>query len=109
MISSYEKGGAIDTNVNDTKFGVFSLANLGYSTVQCASMPFNQKILTLTCPFGTMTNIVDEGNGFGVTPFDSPARDACLRNEDKYKNNACSEKLDQGAVRTFFSTNCLGK
>jgi hypothetical protein len=109
MIISYEKGGAIDTEINDTKYGVFSLANLGYSTVQCATMPFNQKTLTLTCPYGMITNIVDEGNGFGVTPFDSPARDACLRNEEKYMNNACSEKLNQEAVKTFFAANCFGK
>jgi hypothetical protein len=72
-------------------------------------MPFNQKLLTLTCPYGLITNIVDEGNGFGVSPFDSPARDACLRNEDLYKNKACSEKLDQEAVKTYFTTNCFGK
>jgi hypothetical protein len=109
MIYSYEKGGAIDTSVNNTKFGVFSLANLGYSTVQCATMPFNQKTLTLTCPYGTITHIVDKGNGFGVTPFGSPSRDACLRNEEKYQNNACSEKLNQKAVKDFFNNNCFGK
>jgi hypothetical protein len=81
MIKSYEKGGAIDITIDNTKFGVFSLANLGYSTVQCGTMPFNQKTLTLTCPYGTITHIVDNGNGFGVTPFDSPSRDACLRND----------------------------
>jgi hypothetical protein len=80
LTSTYENGGAIDMEVTPTKFGNSSIANLGYSTVQCATIPFNQKALTLTCPYGKITNIVDEGNGFGATPFNSPARDACLRN-----------------------------
>ena len=33
LIKTYEDGGAIDTDVTRTKFGIFSLANLGYSTV----------------------------------------------------------------------------
>lgn len=94
LIKTYESGGAIDTTINRTKFGVFSLANLGYSTVQCATIPFNQKTLTLTCPYGEITSIVEEGLGFGATPFNSPARDACLRNEEKYQNKECSEKLN---------------
>ena len=108
LIKTYEGGGAIDMNVVNTKFGVYSLANLGYSTVQCATMPFNQKTLTLTCPYGEITNIVDNENGFGVTPYNSKARDACLRDEEKYSNGACSDLLDQNAVKKYFADSCQG-
>ena len=41
LIKTYENGGAIDTEIIETKFGIFSIANLGYSSVQCATIPFN--------------------------------------------------------------------
>jgi hypothetical protein len=90
MIHTYQNGGAIDTFVTQTKYGVYSLANLGYSTVQCGTMPFNQKELTLSCPYGRIEKIVNQDQGFGVTPFDSDAVDACLRDEQRYQNDECS-------------------
>lgn len=81
MISGYKKGGAINLEITSTAWGIYSIANLGYSTVQCGSIPFNQEQLVLTCPFGNITKIVDAGQGFGVTPFSAVHRDACLRTE----------------------------
>jgi hypothetical protein len=43
VISAYKDGDAINPEVDITPYGVFSLANLGYSSVQCGSIPFNQK------------------------------------------------------------------
>ena len=111
LIKTYEAGGAIDTEVTRTKFGVFSLANLGYSSVQCATIPFNQKALTLTCPYGEIRQIVENDNGpaFGATPYNSEARDACLRNDELYSNNGCSSKLNQQAIQDFFDNSCKHK
>lgn len=89
VISSYKQGGAIDFDQTETPYGLFSIANLGYSSVQCGTVPFNQEQLILSCPFGNITSIVDDGNGFGVTPVSSPNRDACLRN-DENQNTECS-------------------
>jgi len=35
------------------------IANLGYSTIQCMSIPLNQKVLSLTCPYGKITKIAE--------------------------------------------------
>jgi len=80
-IKAYSQGGAIDFEATETPYGLFSIANLGYSSVQCGTVPFNQQSLILTCPYGVITRIVDEGKGFGVTPVSSPHRDACLRTD----------------------------
>ena len=64
--------------------------------------------MALTCPFGNITSIVDDGSGFGVTPITSPNRDACLRSEENL-NMDCSGMLDQQYIKTFFETNCVGK
>lgn len=109
VIKSYEKGGAIDLDIFDTKYGIYSIANLGYSSVQCGSIPFNQEQLVLTCPFGNITKIVDDGIGFGVTPFSSKkSRDACLR-KDEFDNIRCSEMLNQEKIHGDFNTFCQGK
>ena len=76
---------------------MFSIANLGYSSVQCKSVPFNMEQMVLTCPFGNITEIVDEGKAFGVTPADSLKMDSCKRN-DLYSNIECSEKLNEDLI-----------
>ena len=66
LLQTYKKGGAIDTNYIESKFGNYSLANLGYSSVQCKTVPFYQQKMTLSCPYGEIGSIVPDG--FGVTP-----------------------------------------
>ena len=38
---------------------MYSLGNLGYSTVQCQQIPVGIGILTLECPYGTIGSILD--------------------------------------------------
>lgn len=40
---------------------IYSLGNLGYSTMQCAQIPVGIGILTMQCPYGTIGQIVDYG------------------------------------------------
>lgn len=42
-----------------------SLGNLGYSSVQCSSIPVEVGVLTLSCPFGTIGDVYDYGVNFG--------------------------------------------
>jgi preprotein translocase subunit SecG len=108
VIKAYKKGEAIDLDVHDTVYGIFSLANLGYSSVQCGTIPFNQDKLVLSCPFGNITQIVDAGQGFGVTPFSAIHRDACLR-RDENLNVECSAMLNQENIASYFQQDCKGQ
>jgi hypothetical protein len=94
VIKIYEGGMAIDIEQVDTNYGIYSIANLGYSSVQCKSTPFTMRQMVLTCPFGDITSILDEGTAFGVTPASSTKKDACRRSEN-YSNLECSKKLNQ--------------
>lgn len=62
----------------------------------------------MTCPYGVITKIVDDGKGFGVTPVSSKFRDACLRS-DTNENIQCSEKLNQANVAADFESYCVGQ
>lgn len=66
----------------------WSIANLGYSSMECKSIPLNQKFLSLQCPYGNMTLIADNGNAWGVTPPSSTVSNACLKSEDN-ENLVC--------------------
>ena len=92
VIHAYHSGFAINIGSVDTKYGLYSIANLGYSSVQCQTTPFNFGSLVLTCPYGNITSIVEDNTGFGVAPVDSKHRDSCLRREE-FGNVACSENL----------------
>jgi hypothetical protein len=79
-----------------TKYGNYSIANLGYSSIQCKSVPFNMHTMILSCPFGNITDISDNvmnkpetGKAFGVNPASSAIRDYCVRN-DEFNNRECS-------------------
>ena len=43
VIKSYKEGNAIDFDQTETPYGLFSIANLGYSSVQCGTVPFTQE------------------------------------------------------------------
>lgn len=59
IIYEYEEGHAINPNITQTAYGIFSIANLGYSSVQCQSVALNMKSVVLTCPNGNIEGIVD--------------------------------------------------
>jgi hypothetical protein len=59
-----------------TKFARSSLANLGYTSVQCALSPLSFEQMSLSCPYGEISSIVD--NGLGVNLALSGTTDACL-------------------------------
>jgi hypothetical protein len=108
IIKAYDNGGALNMDLDETPYGYYSISNLGYSSVQCGTVPFNQEQLVLTCPFGNITSIVEDGTGFGVTPVSSPFRDACLRS-DENKNVDCSTMLNEANIKSFFESECVGK
>lgn len=61
----YEASAGIPA-VTETKFARSSLANLGYSTVQCALSPISFEQMSLSCPYGEITSIVDDGMGVNL-------------------------------------------
>jgi hypothetical protein len=63
-----------------TKWGKSSLANLGYSRVQCTVVPISFNKMSLTCPYGYMTKIVEGGVGINSRKGIHP--DGCLIDED---------------------------
>jgi len=44
----------------------YSLGNMGYSSVQCASAPFMMQNIVLQCPYGKIKKIVDNGSAVGI-------------------------------------------
>jgi len=104
MKSAFAKGGAINDQVSTT-YGKKSISNLGYASVQCMNVPYGMGIAVLSCPYGSMAEIVP--NGVGATPFlNNPVKDACLINDN---NKNCSGKLDIVEVQKEFTQNCIGK
>lgn len=125
VIIEFEKGGAINTNITETKYGIYSLANLGYSSVQCQSVGLNMEKVVLTCPYGNITGIADMdldnpdlkykpppevvGPAFGLNPAKpgNKFKDACRRQSsfegsDEFSNQACSEELNQEVIKAMF-------
>ena len=81
----------------------------------------NQRVATLSCPYGNITTIVDADDNddtkgaFGVTPSDSPLRNACLK-KPEYLQAACDADLnnDQSSetyvgIKQYFMSNCVGR
>jgi hypothetical protein len=67
VLKDYKAGGGINENVN-TKYGRFSLSNLGYSSVQCSQTPVLMGEAELNCPYGRMNEIVTNGIGVNKKP-----------------------------------------
>jgi hypothetical protein len=40
---------------------LYTLGNLGYSTVQCASIPLGVQSINIDCPYGTVGEVLDFG------------------------------------------------
>ena len=65
-----------------TGFAQYSIANLGFDSMQCDSTSFSLGHLLLSCPYGEITNLAP--NGFGINTYTNKIRDACLVNETEY-------------------------
>ena len=87
ILKTYEAGGAIDVENTITKYGVYSLGNMGYSSLQCNTVPFGMGKLVLSCPYGSISGIVE--NGLGINEKDGGNTDACLVNSEVFKNDIC--------------------
>lgn len=71
----------------------FSLGNLGYSTSQCVSVPYELKEIPLSCPFGTISEIKE----FGINPdTEGATKDACMPDAG---NKICADSLDRGYLK----------
>lgn len=114
IMKGYGTGGPLEDE-DISWYQQYTISNLGYSTVQCTSLPLNQRVATLSCPYGNITTIVDDESAFGVTPSDSILRNACLKKEE-YGQAACDSFLnnDEGidsyvGIKQYFESNCVGR
>ena len=74
------------------------LGNLGYSSVQCASIPTEVGKLALSCPYGSIGEILD----YGVNPL-SENRNICI-------NGDTNEQCKPGAsILAYLNNNFIGK
>lgn len=62
------------------------LGNLGYSSVQCASIPSDVHRLSLSCPYGTIGEFLD----YGVNPLPKN-KNVCVTNAS---NELCTPDAD---------------
>lgn len=72
---------AVKSNYLDTYLG-----NLGYSSVQCASIPSDVHRLSLSCPYGTIGQYID----YGVNPL-AANKNLCVNDET---NSMCKPDAD---------------
>jgi hypothetical protein len=68
VIYEFHIGHAINTNITQTPYGAYSIANLGYSSIQCQSVGLNMKTIVATCPYGKIMGLADDPSG----PFEDP-------------------------------------
>ena len=67
------------------------IGSLGYSTVECVQIPVSVGRVALTCPFGSVGEIID----FGVNnPSTGSPPDACITND---KNRSCKPTSGRAA------------
>lgn len=52
VLNIYSQGEGFNPEVLKTKYGQFSLGNLGYSSVQCVSVPYGMDKAVVSCPYG---------------------------------------------------------
>ena len=107
VLQAYESGTGINVKSVSTKFGLSSLGNLGYSTVQCASIPFGMEKVVIQCPYGEISEIVKDG--IGINEVGSTHSDACLVNDKKFGNADCSQHIKKDEVDAVFEKYCIGK
>ena len=79
---NYKAGDAYEDDPR-AGFATGMISNMGYSTVQCNSMPVSLGQVTVSCPYGSVGKVLD----FGVNNLDSGSpQDACSINDF---NRAC--------------------
>ena len=59
----YKQGGAYTMDADIQSGSLYSLGNLGYSSVQCQLASFEIDKFPMQCPFGTISDIVPNGIG----------------------------------------------
>lgn len=89
-MSNFKQGsGYKNVNPELIKYEMGTIGNLGYSSVQCASIPVDVKKLNIMCPFGTVGKIIDQGiNQKDKDASNCANNDAisnCTPNSDSFK------------------------
>ena len=84
----FAEGSAYDTVPAAVKSSYLDtyLGNLGYSSVQCASIPSDVHRLSLACPYGTIGEFID----YGVNPL-AANKNLCVNNAS---NSQCKPDAD---------------
>jgi len=107
IINLYRSGSGVNVENNPGKYSQYSIANLGYSSIQCATIPVIMEKLILQCPYGNITNIIP--NGIGLNPHDGVKNvkmDACLVNQTT--NGKCNPVLNLKNLEASFNKSCKG-
>ena len=98
--------GSDDQN-NLKGYAKYSIATLGFDSMQCASISFYLGTLLLFCPYGEITGLVE--NGFGINAYTNDIRDACMVNDTLFHNKECSDLIHKKQFEDVFQKNCHGK
>jgi len=106
LLKTFNEGTGIDRSIKG--WSHLSLGNMGYSSVQCASSPFFMENFVLTCPYGKISKIVDNGNALGINDPSVTDNSIC-RVSANYKNEECSKLVDSAKFKQDFEKKCKGK
>ncbi|CDW86701.1 UNKNOWN [Stylonychia lemnae] len=69
----------------------YSLGNMGYSNINCQTVPFEVKKINMFCQFGTITKI----KSIGINPSTIKSRDVCANiQENKVCTDIISKEFD---------------
>lgn len=82
----FGEGSAYADVLSKSSYLDFSLGNMGYSSVQCASIPTNVDRLSLSCPYGTIGEFLD----YGINPLLNN-KNTCVNND---ANSMCKPDAD---------------
>mmetsp|Transcript_8384 Transcript_8384/g.14010 ORF Transcript_8384/g.14010 Transcript_8384/m.14010 type:complete len:683 (+) Transcript_8384:250-2298(+) len=105
-IKIYANGHGFNPELLKTKYGQYSIANLGYSNIQCTNIPIGMSKAVLQCPYGKIRSLVD--NGIGINQIGNEVMDACLV-QPSHNNEQCSSFIKADYVSKIFNDYCLGK
>jgi len=92
------------------KYEDWTIANLGYSTVQCTNIPFGLEMAILQCPYGEIKSINKElGIGLNSGAVENNENKEACWVDSKFDNEVCTGFVDKDKVYGIIETDCIGK
>lgn len=68
-------------------YDIYSLGNMGYSTIKCSNLPVDLNKITMTCSYGQISKVYH----FGVNPSNITNKDTCQKTTE---NTLCFDALN---------------